>query len=106
MEACPIARLSSSLARAIVRASRSLLFGLAGLVIGASLLVLALPASAALTGADIYAPPARGLFAYNGFIPPLIPGTSYVDPVFGETVRRLTTDHGRDDLYARNMWWN
>jgi hypothetical protein len=31
------------------------------------------------------------------------------DPVFmalGETVRRLTSDHGHDDIYARNMWWS
>ena len=31
---------------------------------------------------------------------------SYLDPVFNETVRRLTSDHAHDDIYARNMWWN
>ena len=51
-------------------------------------------------------PPATGAFAYNSFVPPLIPGTSYTDPVFGETVHRVTTDHSNDDLYARNMWWS
>ena len=51
-------------------------------------------------------PPALGTFAYNSFVPPVTPGASYVDPVFGTTVRRVTTDHSVDDLYARNMWWN
>jgi hypothetical protein len=26
--------------------------------------------------------------------------------VFGETVRRVTADNARDDIYARNMWWS
>jgi List-Bact-rpt repeat protein len=63
-------------------------------------------ASAALSGSGSYPPPSSGAFAYNNFVPPLTVGASYVDPVFGETVKRLTTDHGRNDLYARNMWWN
>src|SRR2546425_745087 len=54
----------------------------------------------------VYPPPATGPFAYNSFVPALTPGASYVDPVFGETVRRLTTDHNHDDIYARNMWWS
>ena len=37
---------------------------------------------------------------------PLTQGASYVDPVFGTTVRRVTTDHATDDIYARNMWWS
>lgn len=75
-----------------------------------ALLVLGLlgasTAFAALNDAGVYAPPATGAFAYNGFVPELLPGVAYVDPVFGESVRRLTTDHARDDLYARNMWWS
>ncbi|PYM40482.1 MAG: hypothetical protein DME12_15345, partial [Candidatus Rokuibacteriota bacterium] len=51
-------------------------------------------------------PPATGSFAYNSFVLPLTQGASYVDPVFGERVRRLTTDHAHDDIYARNMWWS
>src|SRR3989454_912806 len=51
-------------------------------------------------------PPATGAFAYNSFVPPLVPAASYIDPVFGETVRRLTVDHSHDDIYARNMWWS
>ena len=45
-------------------------------------------------------PPATGSFAYSSFVPPLTPGASYIDPVFGERVRRLTTDraHGRDHV--------
>jgi hypothetical protein len=77
-----------------------------GLALIASLLLNAGVAVAALSGGASYAPPASGAFAYNSFVPALTPGASYVDPAFGETVRRLTTDHGRNDLYARNMWWN
>src|SRR3989442_10473784 len=51
-------------------------------------------------------PPATGTFAYNSFVPSLTPGTSYIDPVFGSTVKRVTTDHGKDDIYASNMHWN
>src|SRR5205807_10479805 len=64
----------------------------------------ALPAVAARTDSAVYAPPGRGRFAYNAFVPARTPGFSYVDPVFRETVRRLTTDHAHDDIYARNMW--
>jgi hypothetical protein len=59
-----------------------------------------------LTDALIHVPPTIGPFAYNRFVPPVPQGASYVDPVFGTTVRRLTTDHVNDDIYARNMWWN
>src|SRR6267378_7675065 len=51
-------------------------------------------------------PSASGLLAYNTFVPLLAPGASYMDPVFGTTVLRVTSDHSVDDLYARNMWWN
>jgi len=54
----------------------------------------------------VYAPPATGTYAYNSFVPANTPGFSYTDPVFNQTVRRLTTDHGKDDIYGRNMWWN
>jgi hypothetical protein len=94
------------MARVIVRPSPSLVFGSAGLVIGVSMLMMTAAAFAALTDAGVYAPPASGSFAYNSFVPLPIPGDAYVDPIFGETVRRLTDDHGQDDLYARNMWWN
>jgi hypothetical protein len=106
METCSIPRFVLTVARVIVRPSCSLVVSSAGLVLGVSMLVMTVPAFAALTGADVYAPPAGGLFAYNSFVPLPIPGAAYVDPVFGETVRRLTADHGQDDLYARNMWWN
>src|SRR5437867_6120278 len=59
-----------------------------------------------LSEALINAPPATGPFAYNSFVPSLTVGATYVDPGFGSTVRRVTTDHIEDDLYARNMWWN
>jgi hypothetical protein len=51
-------------------------------------------------------PPATGAYAYNSFALPNTGGASYIDPVFGSTVRRLTTDHRADDSYARNMWWS
>src|SRR2546427_4223042 len=51
-------------------------------------------------------PPATGAFAYNSFVPSLTLGTSYTEPVFGTTVRRVTSDHITDVLYARNMYWN
>lgn len=51
-------------------------------------------------------PPDSGPFAYNTFVPPNVPGASYIDPVFGATVRRLSVDHVPDDSYARNMFWN
>jgi len=59
-----------------------------------------------LIDALIDPPPATGAFAYNSFVPSLTPGTSYIDPVFGSTVKRVTTDHGKDDIYASNMHWN
>ena len=51
-------------------------------------------------------PPSSGPFAYNSFVPAPTAGASYADPVFGGDVRRLTTDHDSDDIYARNMWWS
>ena len=60
----------------------------------------------AMTAPGSAPPPATGPFAYNSFLPPTNPGSAYTDPVFGETVRRVTADHGRDDIYARNMWWS
>src|SRR5438132_480357 len=51
-------------------------------------------------------PPATGTFAYHSFVPSLTIGASYTDPVFGTTVKRITTDGAFDNLYARNMWWN
>lgn len=47
-------------------------------------------------------PPSAGQFAYNTFVP----AAAYTDPIFGQRVQRITSDHGRDDIYARNMWWS
>src|SRR5215213_7940199 len=68
--------------------------------------LVAAPAIAFKSDHAQYPPPATGSLAYNAFVPAAAPGSSYVDPVFGETVRRLTSDHVRDDIYARNMWWS
>jgi hypothetical protein len=67
---------------------------------------------AAITDNGIYPPPTTGPFAYNTFRPgtpgfPALGGT-YIDPVFGSTVRRLTdigANRGEDDSYAHN-WCN
>src|SRR5439155_9724887 len=59
-----------------------------------------------LIDALLHAPPATGPLAYNSFVPAPTLGASYVDPVFGATVKRVTSDHMYDDIYARNMWWN
>jgi hypothetical protein len=71
--------------------------------------VLSMPAAALLPGLVdglSHPPPGLGTFAYNTFVPPVTPGASYVDPVFGTPVLRVTTDHSLDDIYARNMWWS
>jgi len=59
-----------------------------------------------LTDALSHPPPSSGTYGYNTFVPPNTTGATYTDPVFGSTVRRLSTDHVPDDIYARNMWWN
>lgn len=51
-------------------------------------------------------PPATGTYAYNTFIPTNTLGWTYVDPIFGTTVERVTTDHYNDDIYAKNGWWS
>jgi hypothetical protein len=71
---------------------------------GALVLLLSLPALGFIGDTAEHAPPSTGPFAYNSFVP--APGGTYVDPVFNETVRRLTGDSSHSDLYARNMWWN
>lgn len=58
-----------------------------------------------LTDSLNHPPPTSGAFAFSSYTGPSA-GQTYVDPVFGSTVRRLTTDHKFDDLYGRNMWWN
>lgn len=61
-------------------------------------------------------PPTSGLFAYSppgqwmpGKIGFLGIGQSYVDPVFGSRITRLSNDYpngGHSDIYARNGFWN
>src|ERR1700675_1640048 len=67
---------------------------------------LAQTSLAGLSDTLVHAPPAIGTTAYNTFLLPMTQGASYVDPVFGTTMRRLTTDHVNDDTYATNMRWN
>jgi hypothetical protein len=51
-------------------------------------------------------PPSSGPYAYNSFVPSLIEGAGYTDPVFSTIVRRVSLDHAHDDIYARNMLWS
>lgn len=71
------------------------------------LLWLSLPALGYLTDAGIHAPPTSGAYNYNAFTPPTL-GNTYTDPVFGETIRRVS-DVGAvandDDIYAHH-WAN
>src|SRR3989454_730913 len=58
------------------------------------------------TGSYPYSPPGTWLPGQPGF--PLI-GQTYVDPVFGTTIRRLTNDfpgQSFSDIYGTNGWWN
>ncbi len=58
-------------------------------------------------------PPSSGLYAYNSFKPgttgfPTL-GQTYVDPVFGSTIRRITADYPKateTQIYSANAWWN
>jgi hypothetical protein len=67
-----------------------------------------------LTDSDVHPPPMAGAYAYNTFGPgaPGFPqvGESYVDPVFGSTVRRVSDDYPNDHLgtapYVKNGYWN
>jgi hypothetical protein len=61
-----------------------------------------------------HAPPASGTYVYNAFRPGqpgfLAVGQSYVDPVFGSTISRLTdvggANEGDSNLYVKNGFWN
>ncbi|MBL8031731.1 MAG: fibronectin type III domain-containing protein, partial [Candidatus Doudnabacteria bacterium] len=68
-----------------------------------------------MTGA-VYAPPTSGAYAYSppgGFSPDksgfLSVGQSYIDPVFGSKITRLSADYpngGSGVIYGRNGFWN
>ncbi len=67
---------------------------------------------AAITDNGIHPPPTTGAYGYGSFIPgspgfPAVGGT-YVDPVFGETVRRITdigAKQNNEDIYGHH-WAN
>src|SRR5437016_355848 len=86
------------------------------LAIIANALVASSVAAQGLTDSVTHAPPTTGSFPYSppgtwmpgqpGF--PLA-GQTYVDPVFGTTIRRLTNGfpgQSFSDVYATNGWWN
>src|SRR2546427_697917 len=86
------------------------------LAIIANAFVVSSVAAQGLTDGATHAPPTTGSFPYSppgtwlpgqpGF--PLA-GQTYVDPVFGTTIRRLTNDFPNQsfsDIYANNGYWN
>jgi len=84
------------------------------LICSAGLLLTASVALAYLTDADVHAPPMSGQYAYNTFMPATagFPGVgeSYVDPVFGSSIRRVSDDYPNAHLgtapYVKNGYWN
>ena len=83
----------------------------------ALIVTAAVPAGAYLTDTEIHPPPTTGAYAYYSTFGTFGPdraefpgaGASYVDPVFGSTVRRLTSSVGipsGSDIYAKNGFWN
>jgi hypothetical protein len=92
-----------------------LIFRLSALI--AAALLVPTMAWAYLTDAASHPPPTSGAYAYystyGAFGPdrPGFPGVgqTYVDPVFGSSVRRLTNELGRQsnsDIYGKNGFWN
>jgi hypothetical protein len=83
----------------------------------ALLTAIVTPAAAYVTDSATHAPPATGAYAYYSTFGSFGPdqagfpgvGQTYVDPVFGSTVRRLTNDLGRpsgSDIYGKNGFFN
>jgi hypothetical protein len=66
-----------------------------------------------LTGSASHVPPMTGTYHYNNFQPgttghPAV-GSTYVDPVFSETILRLTAntaEHSGENIYGRNGYHN
>lgn len=70
------------------------------------------PSAFLLSNGSIQVPPLTGAYSYNSFIPgsagfPAV-GVTYIDPIFGGTVRRLTNTEGQpnqEDIYGHH-WAN
>ena len=87
-----------------------------------SLIVVFVPSSHSVAGgyindAGTYAPPSSGTYAYYATYGTFGPdqssfpakGESFVDPVFGSTVRRLTNEvgqHSFSEIYSKNGFFN
>jgi hypothetical protein len=86
------------------------------LLMAALVLATVTPALAYLTDAGIHPPPTTGSYAYYASFGNFGPdrsgfpakGQSFVDPVFGSTIVRLTSAIGPagSDIYAKNGFWN
>src|SRR5687768_15831892 len=71
------------------------------------------PSTAFVSDSAVRVPPASGEQAYGVFGPgePGFPkaGSSYVDAVFGTTIRRITGEFpypANNDIYSKNGFWN
>src|SRR5712691_11799143 len=86
------------------------------LALAAVVAAASLPAHADLTDGLIHAPPSSGPYPYSppGTWLPGQPGfpalrETYVDPIFGSTIRRITDEfpaQSASNIYAANGWWN
>lgn len=86
--------------------------------VAAGLLLLgSVPGEAFLLDASTYRPPTTGGYAYYSTYGSFGPdqagfvnkGQTFIDPIFGSTIRRLTTDFpsgSASDIYAKNGFWN
>ena len=66
-----------------------------------------------MTDSVTHMPPTSGTYAYDTFKPNAAGfpglGQTYVDPIFGSTIRRLTKDfplQSANDIYGKNGFWN
>lgn len=69
--------------------------------------------AAGLTDGGMHAPPSSGPYAYETFTPAAAGfpsrGASFVDPIFGSTITRLTSEagaHSWSDIYSKNGNFN
>ena len=98
--------------------TRTLAIALTGSTI-ATFLPTPQPARAAgyLTGTATHAPPSTGAYAYYATFGTFGPGHSgfpgiggsFVDPIFGSTIRRLTNEigqHSESEIYSKNGYYN
>lgn len=67
--------------------------------------VASAPADTTITDAASYVPPSSGDYDYNAFTPPTV-GNTYVDPLFGKTVRTIVAANADPDENYTFHWAN